>query len=84
MILFQRIINQKLNNISVEELMQYAKQFNVSIGRAQAAEVVKTMHGQNINIFNQNERKQLLEKISTITSPQTAQQVNLIFQKFTN
>ena len=84
MILFQKIINQKLNNISVEELMQYAKQFNVTIDRAQAIQVVKTMQGQNINIFNMNERKQLLAKIARITSPETAQQVNQIFQKFTN
>lgn len=84
MILFQKIINQKLNNISVEELMQYAKQFNISIGRAQAAEVVKTMNGKNINIFNVNERKKLLSQIASITSPQTAQQVNQLFQKFTN
>ncbi|WP_226667389.1 DUF2624 domain-containing protein [Metabacillus litoralis] len=84
MVLFQKIINQKLNNISVEELMQYAKQFNVSIERTQAAEVVKAMNGKNINIFNVNERKQLLTKIARITSQQTAQQVNQIFQKFTN
>jgi ribosomal protein L12E/L44/L45/RPP1/RPP2 len=84
MILFQKIINQKLNNISVEELLQYAKQFNVTLGQAQAAEVVKAMHGQNINIFNMNERKKLLAKIASITSQQTAQQVNQIFQKFTN
>ncbi|MCM3161805.1 MULTISPECIES: DUF2624 domain-containing protein [Bacillaceae] len=84
MILFQKIINQKLNNISVEELMQYAKQFNISIGRAQAAEVVKAMNGKNINIFNVNERKKLLSQIASITSPQTAQQVNQLFQKFTN
>ncbi|MBZ5749766.1 MULTISPECIES: DUF2624 domain-containing protein [Metabacillus] len=84
MILFQKIINQKLNNISVEELMQYAKQFNVTIDRAQAIQVVKAMQGQNINIFNMTERKQLLAKIARITSPETAQQVNQIFQKFTN
>ncbi|KKI88589.1 tRNA methyltransferase [Bacillus sp. SA1-12] len=84
MILFQKIINQKLNNISVEELLQYAKQFNITIGRAQAIEVVKAMNGQNINIFNQNERKKLLAKIAKITSLETAQQVNQIFQKFTN
>lgn len=84
MILFQKIINQKLNNISVEELMQYANQFNISIERPQAAEVVKAMHGKNINIFNVNERKKLLAQIASITSPQTAQHVNQIFQKFTN
>ncbi|MBU7593606.1 MULTISPECIES: DUF2624 domain-containing protein [Metabacillus] len=84
MILFQKIINQKLNNISVEELMQYAKQFNITIEHPQATKVVKAMHGKNINIFNVNERKKLLTQIANITSPQTAQQVNQIFQKFTN
>ncbi|APH04361.1 DUF2624 domain-containing protein [Bacillus weihaiensis] len=82
--LFQKIVNQKLNNISAEELMQYANQFKVSIDKNQAMKVVKEMNGKNINIFNVNERKELLSKISAITSPQTAQQVNKIFQKFTN
>ncbi|MDQ0224848.1 DUF2624 domain-containing protein [Metabacillus niabensis] len=82
MILFQKIINQKLNSISVEELLQYAKQFNVAIDRTQAAKVVSIINGQNINIFNHVERKQLLNQIAAITSPETANEVNAIFQKF--
>ncbi len=82
MILFQKIINQKLNSISVEELLQYAKQFNVAIDQTQAAKVVSIINGQNINIFNHLERKQLLNQIAAITSPETANEVNAIFQKF--
>lgn len=82
MILFQKIVNQKINNISTEELMQYARQNNIQIGRPQAVEVVKLMRGKNINLFNETERSQLLQNIANITSPQTAQQVNQIFKQF--
>ncbi|MFC0270026.1 DUF2624 domain-containing protein [Metabacillus herbersteinensis] len=82
MILFQRIVNQKLNNITTEELMQYASQYNIPIGRPQAVEVVKLIRGKNINLFNQTERGKLLQNIANITSPRTAEQVNQIFMQF--
>ncbi|WP_307342928.1 DUF2624 domain-containing protein [Metabacillus malikii] len=83
MILFQKIVNQKLNNISVDELLQYANQFNVTITREQAKKVVTLLNGQNINIFNPNERKHLLSQIAQVTTPNVAKQVNEIFNKFT-
>ncbi|MBD1382128.1 DUF2624 domain-containing protein [Metabacillus arenae] len=84
MILFQKIIQQKLNNITVDELMQYAKQYQIAINQQQAADIVQLMRGKNINIFKNEERTKLLKEIAKITSPAVAQEVNQLFQKFTN
>lgn len=84
LILFQKIVNQKINNLSYGELLQYAKQHNLTISEAQAKEIVKLVRGKNINIFNDEERLKLFKKISTITSKETAQKVNKLFLQFIN
>ncbi|AZB43648.1 DUF2624 domain-containing protein [Bacillus sp. FJAT-42376] len=82
MILFQKIINQKVNSITADELLQLAKQNQLSISPAQAAQIVKVIKGKNVNIFDENERRKLLATISAITSPATAQQVDQLFKQF--
>lgn len=82
MILFQQIINQKMNTITADELMSYSRQFNIPLSREQAKKVADAIRGKNINIFDANERMALIKKIAGITSPETAKQVNSLFQKF--
>jgi len=84
MILFQKIVNQKINNLSYKELLHYAKQHNVSITEDQAKKIVRLVRGKNINIFEDKERLKLLKEISTITSQETAQKVNKLFLEFIN
>ncbi|MFY4776380.1 DUF2624 domain-containing protein [Metabacillus sp. RGM 3146] len=82
MILFQKIINQKLNNINEAELLQLAKQNSLSLNQKQASQIVSLIQGRNINVFNEQERKDLLKKIAIITSPETAKEVNQLLQQF--
>ncbi|MBS2969717.1 DUF2624 domain-containing protein [Metabacillus sp. KIGAM252] len=82
MILFQKIVNQKVNSITADELLQLAKQNQLSINPAQAVQIVKVIKGKNVNIFNENERRKLLASIAAITSTATAQQVDLLFKQF--
>ncbi|MGG4490013.1 DUF2624 domain-containing protein [Metabacillus idriensis] len=82
MILFQKIVNQKLNSLDADGLLQLAKQNNLAIDRIQAQQIVRIIRGKNINIFDDAERIRLLKKVAAITSPATAQQVNQLFQQF--
>ncbi|WP_191560799.1 DUF2624 domain-containing protein [Metabacillus idriensis] len=82
MILFQKIINQKLNSMDADGLLQLAKQNSLSIDRIQAQAIVKIIRGKNINIFDDAQRISLLKKVAAITSPATAQQVNQLLQQF--
>ncbi|PRR93210.1 MULTISPECIES: DUF2624 domain-containing protein [unclassified Bacillus (in: firmicutes)] len=84
MILIQKIVLQRLNQITANDLLRYAKQYNVSLTSNQAAEVAKLMNGKNVNIFNDAERNRLLKQVETITSKQTAQTVNDLFNQFTS
>lgn len=84
LILIQKIVLQRLNQITANDLLRYAKQYGVSLTSNQATEVAKLMNGKNVNIFNDAERNQLLKQVEAITSKQTAQTVNDLFNQFTN
>ncbi|MEC2076541.1 DUF2624 domain-containing protein [Metabacillus fastidiosus] len=78
----KKMINQKVNNLTTDELLQLAKKHRISISRPQANEIVKLINGQNIDIYNDVERANLLKQIAGITSVKTAQEVNKIFLQF--
>ncbi|MBO9129617.1 DUF2624 domain-containing protein [Bacillus sp. 165] len=78
--IIQQIVNKKLNNITVGELLKFSKDYQIPITVDQAQQVVSLIKGQNINIYNDAERLELIKKIAQVTSPVTAQQVNILLQ----
>ncbi|WLR43965.1 DUF2624 domain-containing protein [Bacillus carboniphilus] len=82
MILFQKMINQKMNTITEKELLQYADDFNIAFNKNKAKEVVKLVKGQKIDLFKTEERRELLKKIASVTDQETAKQVNQLFNNF--
>ncbi len=67
--LIKQIVNKKLNHISTKELLKYSKEYEVSITTAQADQIVLLMKGKNINIYDNNERLELLKQIAKVTYP---------------
>lgn len=80
--IFENIINHKVNSITEDELLKYAKQFQVSINRQQARKIVDNVRGKNINIFNEAERTKLVKEIAKIAGPETAREVNKLLLQF--
>jgi uncharacterized HAD superfamily protein len=83
MILYQKIINHKINSITTEELMDYAKDYEIHLTFDHANKIVKVIRGKKIDIFNAEQRKQLLIQIAKITNADVAKKVNELFIKFT-
>ena len=83
MAIFENIINHKISNITADELLKYAYQFQISITMGQAQKVAGYLRGKKVNIFNDSERTALIKEIARITSPETAREVNKLFVKFT-
>lgn len=79
--LIQQFVNKKINNMTSKELLKYSKEYEVAITSEQADKIVTLIQGKQINIYNVQERLQLLKQIATVTSPATAQQINTLFQK---
>mgnify|MGYP002798941519 CR=1 FL=1 len=63
----QKMVLKKLNQIQPEDLMKYAKEIDETLTPDQAQKAASLVNGKNINIFNPNERLELLKKISQIT-----------------
>ncbi|MCY9091091.1 DUF2624 domain-containing protein [Bacillus mojavensis] len=84
MILFQRIILQRLNQATAEDLLKYSKQYGISLTKPQAIEVANLLYGKNVNIFNEQERTRLLKQVEYITSKETAQTVHELFKQFSS
>ena len=75
----QKMVLKKLNQIQPEDLMKYAKEIDETLTPDQAQKAASLVNGKNINIFNPNERLELLKKISQIINPQVARKLNELF-----
>jgi hypothetical protein len=81
--IFENIINHKINTITADELLKYAKQFNIAINRQQSRKIAEYLRGKNINIFDDAERAKLVKEIAKAAGPVTAREVNKMFMQFT-
>jgi hypothetical protein len=82
MSIFESIINHKINTITGDELLKYAKQFNISVNRLQANKIAEYLRGKNVNIFDNGQRAALIKEIAKIVGPETAREVNKLFMSF--
>ncbi|WP_245864055.1 DUF2624 domain-containing protein [Fredinandcohnia onubensis] len=83
--IYQQIINQKLKTLTPDDLMKYGKQYDIYVSKEQATNVLKLIQkNKNINIFNPEEKNQLLREIARVTSPEVARKLNQLFIKFTS
>ncbi|WP_449621291.1 DUF2624 domain-containing protein [Robertmurraya sp. Marseille-Q9965] len=74
--IFQSIINHKVNTITGKDLIKYGKQFQISITKEHADTIASYLRGKNVNVFDEAERKKVINEIAKVAGPETAQQVN--------
>lgn len=77
--LLQNVINHKINNITNEELLKYANQYNISLTSQQATSIVASVKGKNINIFDDKRRSKLVKDLARIIGPSKAKEINQLF-----
>ncbi|MGE6259031.1 DUF2624 domain-containing protein [Heyndrickxia sporothermodurans] len=81
--LLQNVINYKINIITGDELLKYAKQFKVRLAKNDADKIASHLRGKHVNIFDDKQRTQLIKEIAKIAGPETAKEINRIFVQFT-
>ncbi|MCM3193263.1 DUF2624 domain-containing protein [Priestia megaterium] len=77
----QQIVNKKVNNITPKELLKYSKQYSIPITDQQAHTLVSVIRQQPVNIYNLEERRNLIKQIAQVTDRETARRVNELFQQ---
>jgi ribosomal protein L12E/L44/L45/RPP1/RPP2 len=81
--LFETIINMKINRIQADELLSIAGQYGIELNRKQAEQICSVLIGKNINIFEEQQRKQVVAKIAQIAGTDTANKIESIFLQLT-
>ncbi|MDQ0175208.1 DUF2624 domain-containing protein [Bacillus chungangensis] len=80
--LVQNMVNYKMNMITADELLKYAKQFNVALKQEDAEKIAAHIRGKNINIFDHQERAALIKDVAKIAGPHIAKEINRIIVQF--
>ncbi|KQL53526.1 tRNA methyltransferase [Heyndrickxia shackletonii] len=81
--LLQNVINYKINIITGDELLKYAKQFNVKLTKADASKIAAYLRGKNLNIFSDSDRAKAVKDVAKLTSPEIAKEINKVLVQFT-
>ncbi|MEI5905820.1 DUF2624 domain-containing protein [Bacillus spongiae] len=82
--LIQHVINQKMNRISGEELLKYAKQYSVKLSIKEANQIAQYLRGKNYDVFDDQQRSHIIKQLAKISGPKTAREVNRLFLQFTD
>ena len=76
------LINQKVQTITGDELLKYAKGLDIPLKREEAEKIASRLRSGKVDLFNEHERTNLLREIAVITNKQTAQKLNKLLTTF--
>lgn len=77
-----QMVNQKLNTITKEELIQYAKQYQFTITDTQAKKIISILRSETIDVSNQSQRERILAKVKQQIDSNTERQVNQMLKQY--
>ncbi len=77
--IFENIINHKINQITTDELLKYAEQYNITVKREHAKKIADYLRGKQVNIFDSSQRAALIKEIAKVAGAGTAKEVNKLF-----
>ncbi|HLR61148.1 MAG TPA: DUF2624 domain-containing protein [Lentibacillus sp.] len=76
----KQLITKKLKQLSSDELLDYAKQYNFSISRKQAEDITAYLKQHPIDPFDPTYRARMFKELARITDKQTANKAQTLFQ----
>ncbi|SFA70674.1 Protein of unknown function [Lentibacillus halodurans] len=77
----KQMINKKLKQLSPDELLYYARQYNFSISKEQARLITAYLRQNPIDPFDPGKRAKMFKELARITDQETANQAQSLFQK---
>ncbi|WP_132743004.1 DUF2624 domain-containing protein [Scopulibacillus darangshiensis] len=80
--MIKQLVNQKINNMTPDELLKVSRQYGLSLSRSQGAKVSGLLKGREVDIFDDHERKALLKTIAKNIDPGLAVSMNKLFNQF--
>ena len=78
--ILKELIKNKLNQLTVDEFLSYAKQYNFNLSRNEVNKILTYLHNQPLDIFSKEDIIVLRHKIAEITNVETANQAMQLFK----
>lgn len=75
------MIIKKIKQLSSRELLYYANEYNFDLNPDEAHEIIHFLKTEPIDPFTQKGQQHLVNQLSIITNPQTAQQAYQLFKQ---
>ncbi|NBJ68538.1 MULTISPECIES: DUF2624 domain-containing protein [Clostridia] len=73
------IIQKKLKQLSVQEIIYYGKQYGFSLTAQEAEQITNYLKQHNVDPFHAEGRKKMLQELAHITDPATAKKAQKLF-----
>lgn len=81
----QQMVNEKVKNLNANELVKYANQYDIPLSKQESIKVIKIIKSQKqINIYDQKQKRKLINKIENVVSSQTATAAKKLLDKLSN
>lgn len=78
----QQVVNQKINSITISELLQLTKQHRISLSTKQAEKIVSIVKEQEVDVANTQQVEQLLHRLQTEVDPHVTSVIQQLMQQF--
>ncbi|MGO4887202.1 DUF2624 family protein [Anaerobacillus sp. MEB173] len=79
-----QLVNNKINQLTVEELLQLSSQYNYSLTNNDAKKIISILHSEVINVTDEEQRKRILKRIEKEVSPKIAREIQSLIQHYTS
>ncbi|MHA6250961.1 DUF2624 family protein [Oceanobacillus sp. CAU 1775] len=79
--ILKEIIKNKLRQLTVEELLSYAHQYNFSITAGEAKTILTYLQNQQLDVFSKHDIAILKNKLAEVTNEDTANKAMQLFNQ---
>ncbi|MDQ0205564.1 DUF2624 domain-containing protein [Alkalicoccobacillus murimartini] len=83
-VFIQQLINQKINSITVPELVKQAEKNQIPLTESQAKKVVSILKTEKIDVGNAEQVERLLTKLQTETDSHVASTIQQLLQQYSH
>ncbi len=80
---YQTLVNQKIRHLTPADLKDLGATYGIHLSDQEATQVVHKLKTTPIDIFNESDRRRLINELATVTSPRVIAQCEALFFQFT-
>lgn len=77
----KELVKMKLKQLSYQDLLNYSIQYDFSLTKMQAQNIIEYIHTNDFDPFDESDRIKISNELAQITDQATATQANLLFNE---